>query len=79
MGKVERRQRVSDAVSESLSSKKGSVDKAIEALDGYVSGKTRQRQIVDLSTKVDTKNENSNKIEYLSDLEDVNFLIRNIF
>ena len=52
-------QRVSDAVSESLSSKKGSVDKAIEALDGYVSGKTRQRQIVDLSTKVDTKNEYS--------------------
>ena len=28
--------------------------------------------------KVDTKNENSNKIEYLSDLKDLNFLIRNI-
>jgi len=31
-----------------------------------------------LYAKVDTKNENSNKIEYLSDFEDLNFLIRNI-
>ena len=32
-----------------------------------------------LYAKVDTKDENSNKIEYLSDFEDLNFLIRNIF
>ncbi len=31
-----------------------------------------------LYAKVDTKNKNSNKIEYLSDFEDLNFLIRNI-
>jgi len=31
-----------------------------------------------LFTKVDIKDENSNKIKYLSDLEDLNFLIRNI-
>ena len=31
-----------------------------------------------LYAKVDTKNKNSNKIEYLSDLKDLNFLIRNI-
>ncbi|MCR8536708.1 MAG: hypothetical protein JJ833_008800, partial [Prochlorococcus marinus XMU1424] len=31
-----------------------------------------------LFTKVDIKDENFNKIEYLSDLEDLNFLIRNI-
>ncbi len=31
-----------------------------------------------LYTKVDIKDENSNKIEYLPDLEDLNFLIRNI-
>jgi len=31
-----------------------------------------------LYAKVDTKDENSNKIEYLSDFEDLNFLIRNI-
>jgi len=31
-----------------------------------------------LYAKVDTKNENSNKIEYLYDLEDLNFLIKNI-
>ncbi|MBO8231186.1 hypothetical protein CU311_00805 [Prochlorococcus marinus str. MU1402] len=31
-----------------------------------------------LYAKVDTKNENSNKIEYLSDLEDLNFLVKNI-
>ncbi|MBO8220234.1 hypothetical protein [Prochlorococcus marinus] len=31
-----------------------------------------------LYTKVDTKDKNSNKIEYLSDFEDLNFLIRNI-
>ena len=31
-----------------------------------------------LYAKVDTKTENSNKIEYLSDLVDLNFLIRNI-
>ena len=32
-----------------------------------------------LYTKVDIKDENSNKIRYLSNLEDLNFLIRNIF
>jgi len=31
-----------------------------------------------LYAKVDIKDENSNKIEYLSDFEDLNFLIRNI-
>ena len=31
-----------------------------------------------LYAKVDTKDENLNKIEYLSDFEDLNFLIRNI-
>ena len=31
-----------------------------------------------LFAKVDTKDENSDKIEYLSDFEDLNFLIRNI-
>jgi len=31
-----------------------------------------------LYAKVDTKDGNSNKIEYLSDFEDLNFLIRNI-
>jgi len=31
-----------------------------------------------LYTKVDIKDENSNKIKYLTDLEDLNFLIRNI-
>jgi len=31
-----------------------------------------------LYAKVDTKDENSNKIEYLSDFDDLNFLIRNI-
>ena len=31
-----------------------------------------------LYTKVDIKDENSNKIRYLSNLEDLNFLIRNI-
>ena len=31
-----------------------------------------------LYAKVDIKDENSNKIGYLSDLEDLNFLIRNI-
>ena len=31
-----------------------------------------------LYAKVDTKDENSNKIGYLSDFEDLNFLIRNI-
>jgi len=32
-----------------------------------------------LYAKVDIKDENSNKIKYFSDLEDLNFLIRNIF
>ena len=31
-----------------------------------------------LYTKVDIKDENSNSIKYLPDLEDLNFLIRNI-
>ena len=31
-----------------------------------------------LYAKVDTKDENSNKIEYLSDFEDLTFLLRNI-
>ena len=31
-----------------------------------------------LYTKVDIKDENSNKIKYLPDLEDLNFLMRNI-
>ena len=31
-----------------------------------------------LYAKVDTKDENSNEIQYLSDFDDLNFLIRNI-
>jgi len=31
-----------------------------------------------LFAKVDTKDENSNKIQYLSDFDDLNFIIRNI-
>jgi len=40
--------------------------------------KSNKDQSAFLYSKVDTKYENSNKIEYLSDFEDLNFLIRNI-
>ena len=40
--------------------------------------KTNKDKSAFLYAKVDTKNENSNKIEYLSDFEDLNFLIRKI-
>ena len=39
--------------------------------------KSNKNQSAFLYAKVDTKNENSNKIEYLSDLKDLYFLIRN--
>jgi len=40
--------------------------------------KTNKDKSAFLYAKVDTKDENFNKIEYLSDFEDLNFLIRNI-
>jgi len=40
--------------------------------------KSNKDQSAFLYAKVDTKDENSNKIEYLSDFEDLNFHIRNI-
>ena len=40
--------------------------------------KSNKNKSAFLYAKVDTKNKNSNKIEYLSDLKDLNFLIRNI-
>jgi len=40
--------------------------------------KTNKDKSAFLYAKVDIKNENSNKIKYLPDLEDLNFLIRNI-
>ena len=52
-------QRVSDAVSESLKSDTGSVDSAIEALNGYVSGRTKSRAVVDLGEGVSAQKEYS--------------------
>ena len=52
-------QRVSDAVTESLSSKTGSVNEAVEALNGYVSGKSKSRQLLGPNTPTDVKNEYS--------------------
>ena len=40
--------------------------------------KSNKNKSAFLYAKVDTKAENFNKIEYLSDFEDLNFLIRNI-
>ena len=44
----------------------------------YSNLQTNKDKSTFLYTKVDIKNENSDEIEYFSDLEDLNFLIRNI-
>ena len=53
-------------------------DKKLETISNkFFNLKTNKDKSAFLYAKVDTKDKNSNKIEYLSDFEDLYFLIRN--
>ena len=52
-------QRVSDAVAESLQSKTGAVDKAIDELGSYLTGRVKSRGIIDLGEGVSAQKEYS--------------------